>query len=63
MDAVSGGVIRRLGPAADALPDQAAVRDYLIGKGTDAAIAADAASEVELPLTVTKRGAVVWGRI
>ena len=45
------------------LPDHDAVRDYLIGKGTDAAIAADAASEVEVPLTVTKRGAVVWGRI
>ena len=45
------------------LPDQNAVRDYLIGKGTDAAIAADAAPEVEVPLTVTKRGAVVWGRI
>ena len=46
------------------LPDQDAVRDYLIGKGSDAAIAAEAASQVDdLPLTVTKRGAVVWGRI
>lgn len=45
------------------LPDQDAVRDYLIGKGTEATIAAGAASEVEAPLTVTKRGAVVWGRI
>ena len=45
------------------LPDQNAVRDYLIGKGSDAAIAAEAASQVELPLTVTKRGALVWGRI
>jgi SAM-dependent methyltransferase len=45
------------------LPDQDAVRDYLIGKGTNATIAAEAASEVEVPLTVTKRGAVVWGRI
>ena len=45
------------------LPDEQAVRDYLIGKGTDATMAADAAAEVELPLTVTKRGAVVWGRV
>lgn len=45
------------------LPDPNAVRDYLIGKGTEPAVAADAASKVELPLTVTKRGAVVWGRV
>ena len=45
------------------LPDEQAVRDYLIGKGTDATMAADAAAEVEPPLTVTKRGAVVWGRV
>jgi SAM-dependent methyltransferase len=45
------------------LPDRQAVRDYLIGKGTNATSAADAASEVEVPLTVTKRGALVWGRI
>ena len=45
------------------LPDQDAVRDYLIGKGTHPTFAAEAASEVELPLTVTKRGAVVWGTI
>jgi SAM-dependent methyltransferase len=43
------------------LPDQDAVRDYLIGKGTDAALAADATSQVEVPLTVTKRGA--WGSV
>jgi hypothetical protein len=45
------------------LPDQDAVCDYLIGKGTDATVAAEATSEVDVPLTVTKRGAVVWGRI
>ena len=45
------------------LPDRDAVRDYLIGKGTDATIAANAATQVKVPLTVTKRGAVVWGRI
>ena len=44
------------------LPDRRAVRDYLIGEGTGASLAADAASRVGLPLTVTKRGAVVWGR-
>ncbi len=44
------------------LPDADAVRDYLIGKGTDAHVAAGAASEVAVPLSVTKRGAVVWGR-
>ncbi|MGH2714780.1 MAG: hypothetical protein ACRDM7_13005 [Thermoleophilaceae bacterium] len=46
-----------------ALPDRDAVRDYLIGKGTEASLAADAAAKVELPLTVTKRGALVWGRV
>ncbi len=39
------------------------MRDYLIGKGTDDTIAANAATQVKVPLTVTKRGAVVWGRI
>lgn len=45
------------------LPDREAVRDYLIGKGTDLARAADAAHQVHVPLTVTKRGALVWGRV
>lgn len=45
------------------LPDRAAVRDYLIGKGTEAPAAADASEEVEVPLTVTKRGALVWGAV
>ena len=45
------------------LPDHAAVRDYLIGKGTAPARAAGAAREVEVPLTVTQRGALVWGRV
>lgn len=45
------------------LPDRGAVRDYLIGKGTDAPAAANASEEVEVPLTVTKRGALVWGTI
>jgi SAM-dependent methyltransferase len=45
------------------LPTRDAVRDYLIGKGTDAISAAKAAASVDLPLTVTKRGAIVWGTI
>lgn len=45
------------------LPDRGAVRDYLIGKGTEAPTAANASEEVEVPLTVTKRGALVWGTI
>lgn len=44
------------------LPDHDAVRDYLIGKGTDPLAAAQAARAVAVPLTVTKRGALVWGR-
>lgn len=44
------------------LPDHDAVRDYLIGKGTDPLAAAQAAQAVAVPLTVTKRGALVWGR-
>jgi SAM-dependent methyltransferase len=45
------------------LPDHVAVRDYLVGKGTDPLAAAQAASAVVVPLTVTKRGALVWGRV
>lgn len=45
------------------LPDHAAVRDYLIGKGTTPARAAAAVPEVDVPLMVTKRGALVWGRV
>ncbi len=45
------------------LPDRDAVRNYLIGKGTDAARAVDAARETDVPLTVTKRGTLVWGRV
>lgn len=45
------------------LPDREAVRDYLLGKGTLPARAAQAAGKVSVPLTVTKRGALVWGRV
>jgi SAM-dependent methyltransferase len=44
------------------LPEANAVRDYLVGKGVERARAATAAQQVDLPLTVTKRGALVWGR-
>jgi len=44
------------------LPTAADVRDYLIGKGVEAARAARAAEETRVPLTVTKRGALVFGR-
>lgn len=44
------------------LPDHEAVRDHLIGKGTDPRAAAEAARATAVPLTITKRGALVWAR-
>jgi SAM-dependent methyltransferase len=44
------------------LPSREAVRDYLVGKGVDAAEAEAAAAVTHLPLAVTKRGAVVFAR-
>jgi SAM-dependent methyltransferase len=44
------------------LPGRDDVREYLIGKGTEPDRAAAAAGDVEVPLTVTKRGALVFGR-
>jgi SAM-dependent methyltransferase len=44
------------------LPIQAAVRDYLIGKGVPARVAAAKAATVAVPLLVTKRGALAFGR-
>jgi len=38
------------------------VRDYLVGKGTEPSAALEAARRVDVPLSVTKRGALVWGR-
>ena len=39
------------------------MRDYLIGKGTEPRRARAAAAEIgDLPLTITKRGALVFGR-
>jgi SAM-dependent methyltransferase len=45
------------------LPDHDAVRDYLVGKGIDPLVAVQAARAVEVPLAITKRGALVWGRV
>jgi SAM-dependent methyltransferase len=44
------------------LPTEAAVRDYLIGKGAEPEDARSGAASVTVPLTVTKRGALVFGR-
>ena len=44
------------------LPDRGAVRDYLVGKGVAADRAALGAESVDPPLSVTKRGALLFGR-
>jgi SAM-dependent methyltransferase len=44
------------------LPTTDAVRDYLVGKGVEPGAAEDAATEVAVPLTVTKRGVLAFGR-
>jgi SAM-dependent methyltransferase len=44
------------------LPSRADVRDYLIGKGAEPERARAAAAAVEVPLDVTKRGALVFAR-
>jgi SAM-dependent methyltransferase len=44
------------------LPSRPAVRDYLIGKGSDPATARAAAEIADVPLSVTKRGALAFGR-
>jgi SAM-dependent methyltransferase len=44
------------------LPDRDAVRDYLIGKGVAPTRAASEAESVELPLSVTKRGTLLFAR-
>ena len=44
------------------LPSQPAVRDYLIGKGSDPATAQTAACSTDVPLAVTKRGAPAFAR-
>jgi hypothetical protein len=44
------------------LPSRAAVRDYLIGKGTEPQRARAAAKTTDVPLSVTKRGALGFAR-
>lgn len=44
------------------LPSRADVRDYLVGKGTAPERASTAAEATEVPLQVTKRGALVFAR-
>jgi hypothetical protein len=44
------------------LPTRAAVRDYLVGKGVDRRLAEAKADAVAVPLSVTKRGALVFAR-
>jgi SAM-dependent methyltransferase len=44
------------------LPDRDAVRAYLVGKGVPESEAARAAGSVAVPMTVTKRGALLYGR-
>jgi SAM-dependent methyltransferase len=44
------------------LPGREAVRDYLLGKGVDPDRAVAAAAGVDVPLVVTKRGALVFAR-
>jgi SAM-dependent methyltransferase len=44
------------------LPTRAAVRDFLIGKGVEPARAHAAARTIDVPLAITKRGAVAYAR-
>jgi SAM-dependent methyltransferase len=44
------------------LPSRADVRDYLIGKGVEPERASAAAAATDVPLEVTKRGALVFAR-
>jgi hypothetical protein len=44
------------------LPSRQAIRDYLVGKGVDAGRAEAVAAGIEVPLPVTKRGALVFAR-
>ncbi|TQM62503.1 class I SAM-dependent methyltransferase [Humibacillus xanthopallidus] len=45
------------------LRDAVAVEQFLRGRGLSPQAAAEAATGFERPVTVTKRGAVVWGRV
>jgi hypothetical protein len=54
-------VDRRDGPYLS-LPDSTALRCYLIGRGVDPSVAAIQAEQPSFPLTITKRGALLFGR-
>ena len=45
------------------LRDVAAIEKFLRGRGLSPEVAGEAATEFEPPVTVTKRGALVWGRV
>jgi SAM-dependent methyltransferase len=53
--------VRRWDAPLVTLPDAAAVRDYLLGRQAPVAAADRAAAELPVPLTVTKRGALMVG--
>jgi hypothetical protein len=44
------------------LPDSSALRRYLIGRGIEPSLAATCAEQRSFPLTITKRGALLFGR-
>jgi SAM-dependent methyltransferase len=44
------------------LPDAEALRRYLVGRTVSPALAAECARQMAFPVTVTKRGALVYGR-
>jgi hypothetical protein len=44
------------------LPDRDALRDYLLARFAAPEVAATAAEQVTMPVTVTKRGAVIYAR-
>lgn len=54
--------VRRWDAPLVTLPDAAAVRDYLLVRFVPPAVAAAAATRVRAPVTVTKRGALVFAR-
>lgn len=44
------------------LPTHLAVAEYLFGRGMGRAESKAAAKQVDIPLNVTKRGCIIWGR-
>ena len=54
--------VERWEPPLLELPNREAVRDYLVGKGVEPRTAVGRAETADVPLSVTKRGALVFGR-